>query len=171
MEEAKHTQRAIVRLSYDGKVFKTFLGESARERFENETRVLKYLEEKGCNFVPRVLETDAQKLLLVTTNCGARVDRVSPEKKKKIFEELLSYGVRHDDAETRNLTYRRSDGRFCVIDFEFATILEDHENEPPAVDLNAPRGAEKTQRKADPEHDAQNPYIRRHPQNSHKQRG
>ena len=23
----------------------------------------------------------------------------------------------------RNITYRTSDGRFCVIDFEFATIL------------------------------------------------
>jgi hypothetical protein len=25
----------------------------------------------------------------------------------------------------RNVTYRFSDGRFCVIDFEFATILPD----------------------------------------------
>jgi len=25
----------------------------------------------------------------------------------------------------RNITYRVSDGRFCIIDFEFATILDD----------------------------------------------
>ena len=25
----------------------------------------------------------------------------------------------------RNITYRTSDGRFCVIDFEFATLLDD----------------------------------------------
>jgi len=31
--------------------------------------------------------------------------------------------VRHDDPDMRNVTYRAADGRFCVIDFEFATIL------------------------------------------------
>ena len=149
MEEAKNTQRAIVRLSYDGRVYKTFLGEDAETRFRNETRVLRYLEENGCNFVPRVLEADPEKLLLVTTNWGSRVDRISREKKDAVFEELLSYGVRHDDAEARNLTYRRSDGRFCAIDFEFATILADHEGEPPVVDLDALRGAARTQRKPD----------------------
>ena len=33
--------------------------------------------------------------------------------------------MRHEDAELRNITYRNSDGRFCIIDFEFATIVED----------------------------------------------
>jgi len=31
--------------------------------------------------------------------------------------------VRHDDPDMRNVTYRQSDGRFCVVDFELATIL------------------------------------------------
>jgi aminoglycoside phosphotransferase (APT) family kinase protein len=35
--------------------------------------------------------------------------------------------VRHDDAEMRNVTYRQADGRFCLIDFEFATILDPKE--------------------------------------------
>jgi hypothetical protein len=30
-----------------------------------------------------------------------------------------------DDAELRNVTYRQTDGRFCLIDFEFATILDE----------------------------------------------
>jgi hypothetical protein len=34
----------------------------------------------------------------------------------------------------RNVTYRQSDGRFCVIDFEFATILES--DTKPAHDLS-----------------------------------
>ena len=29
-----------------------------------------------------------------------------------------------EDRELRNITYRASDGRFCIIDFEFATLLE-----------------------------------------------
>ncbi|MGE9291827.1 MAG: serine/threonine protein phosphatase [Puniceicoccales bacterium] len=168
MEEAKHTQRSIVHLTYDGKVYKTFLGDDAEKRYQNECRVLQYLADKGCDFVPKILSKDDSKLLLVTTNCGGRVDRISQEKKEKIFADLQSYGVRHDDAETRNLTYHRREGRFCVIDFEFATILEDYDGEPPVVDLNAHRGAEKTQRKADPAHDVDNPYIRRRPPESRK---
>jgi hypothetical protein len=37
---------------------------------------------------------------------------------------LLPYGVRHDDPEVRNVTYSNKEGRFCLIDFEFATILD-----------------------------------------------
>jgi hypothetical protein len=43
---------------------------------------------------------------------------------KELFDELETYGVRHDDAFLRNVTYRATDGRFCLIDFEFATILD-----------------------------------------------
>jgi hypothetical protein len=42
-----------------------------------------------------------------------------------LFAELEAYGVRHDDPDIRNVAYRFSDGRFCLIDFEFATILPD----------------------------------------------
>ena len=41
-----------------------------------------------------------------------------------MFAELEQYGVRHEDRELRNVTYRTSDGRFCLIDFEFATLLD-----------------------------------------------
>jgi hypothetical protein len=44
-------------------------------------------------------------------------------KLKELFAELERYGVRHDDPDLRNVTYRQSDGRFCLIDFEFATLL------------------------------------------------
>ena len=49
---------------------------------------------------------------------------MSTEKQAKLFSELESYGVRHDDAAIRNVTYNPRLGRFCIIDFEFATILE-----------------------------------------------
>ncbi len=123
MEEAKNTARAIVHIGYDGRVHKYFKGPQARERYENEVRVLRFLEERGCGFVPRIVESDDAQLYLVTSNCGARVDRMSDQKKEHIFAELEQYGVRHDDAEVRNITYSTQLGRFCVIDFEFATIL------------------------------------------------
>jgi len=125
MHEIKDTVRALVRISYDGRVHKTFRGHRAKERFENEVRVLRQLEARGCPFVPRLLEADPAALKIVTTNCGARVERVNPDKQKEIFAELENYGVRHEDRDLRNITYRASDGRFCVIDFEFATLLDD----------------------------------------------
>ena len=36
MEQVKDTARALVRISFDGSVHKTFRGHMARERFENE---------------------------------------------------------------------------------------------------------------------------------------
>lgn len=123
MREVKDTLRAMVRIGYDGKVYKTFRGPKAQERFENEVRVLQHLEKKGCTFVPRLLESNPEELQIVTTNCGNRVEHLDEARTKEIFDELLPFGVRHDDAEMRNVTYRQSDGRFCLIDFEFATIL------------------------------------------------
>ncbi len=124
MREAKNTARALVRIGYDGRVHKEFRAANAKERFENEVRVLKYLEQRGCEFVPRLLEADPENLRIVTTNCGSLVQQLSDEKVKSLFDELKHYGVRHEDPFLRNITYRAMDGRFCIIDFEFATILE-----------------------------------------------
>jgi tRNA A-37 threonylcarbamoyl transferase component Bud32 len=123
MLKVKDTLRATVHLSFDGRVFKTYHGLNAKERFKNEMRVLKFLESRGCNFVPRLLEADKKNLRIVTTNCGSRVDHLDAKRMKELFAELEKFGVRHDDADPRNVTYRFSDGRFCLIDFEFATIL------------------------------------------------
>jgi tRNA A-37 threonylcarbamoyl transferase component Bud32 len=124
MHEMKDTPRALVRIGFDGRVHKTFRGHLARERFGQEVRVLEYLEKRGCPFVPRLLESYPDELKIVTTNCGTRVDRVNPERQRQLFAELETYGVRHEDPELRNITYRTTDGRFCIIDFEFATLLD-----------------------------------------------
>ena len=130
MLKVKDTLRATVNLTYDGRVIKVFHGANAQERFDNEVRVLKHLEARGCNFVPRVLEADREQLRLVTNNCGSRVEHLDEKRTKELFAELEPFGVRHDDADMRNVTYRKQDGRFCLIDFEFATILDDPEKPP-----------------------------------------
>jgi tRNA A-37 threonylcarbamoyl transferase component Bud32 len=130
MLKVKDTLRATVHLSFDGRVFKAYHAANALERFDNEVRVLKHLEARGCPFVPRLLEADREKIRIVTTNCGQRVQQLDDKRRDEIFAELEKYGVRHDDVDIRNVTYRFSDGRFCVIDFEFATILPDNPPTP-----------------------------------------
>lgn len=133
MQEMKDTARALVRIGYDGRVHKTFRGHMARERFEHEVRVLRYLEQRGCTFVPRLLESSSDELKIVTSNCGQRVDQVNEERQRELFAELEAFGVRHEDQNIRNITYRRADGRFCIIDFEFATILDDGTGKPASL--------------------------------------
>ena len=123
MPVVKDTLRATVRVGYDGRVSKIFRGPKADDRFANEVRVLRHLEAKACGFVPRLLAADPDKHQIITTNCGSRVDHLDAARIRELFAELEPYGVRHDDPERRNVTYRQSDGRFCLIDFEFATIL------------------------------------------------
>jgi len=131
MHDVKDTLRASVRISYDGRVIKMFRGPKAAERFATEVRVLRHLEAQGCTFVPRLLEADAEELRIATTNCGSRVEHLDEARTKELFAELEAYGVRHDDPDVRNVTYRQQDGRFCLIDFEFATILPGFENPTP----------------------------------------
>lgn len=131
MQEIKDTRRALVRIGYDGTVFKTFRGHEARERFENEVRILQHLESKGCTFVPRLLSHDPETLQISTTNCGQRIEQISPEKMADLFAEVETFGVRHEDQDMRNVTYSRALGRFCLIDFEFATLLDDPTHRSP----------------------------------------
>lgn len=124
MDEIKDTQRASVRIGYDGRVHKIYRGDFAKERFQNEVRVLEYLAEKGCDFVPELLEKCEEDLSIVTSNCGRIVESISKEKEQATFAKLESFGVKHGDAFSRNITYSPHKGHFCVIDFEFSTIIE-----------------------------------------------
>jgi tRNA A-37 threonylcarbamoyl transferase component Bud32 len=123
MLQVKDTLRATVNLGFDGRVYKQYHGRDADKRFDNEVRILRHLEARGCQFVPRLLEADAQQLRIITTNCGSRVEHLDAERLRELFAELENFGVRHDDPDIRNVTYRLTDGRFCLIDFEFASIL------------------------------------------------
>ena len=124
MLKVKDTLRATVNLTFDGRVIKAYHGPNALERFTNEVKILRHLEARGCPFVPRLLEADSAQLRITTTNCGTRVEHLDEARTKELFAELEQFGVRHDDPDMRNVTYRNSDGRFCLIDFELATILQ-----------------------------------------------
>lgn len=125
MPNAKNTRRASVHIGYDGRVHKSYRDARAEERMKTEVAVLRHLGEQKCSFVPELLDVDWDQMKIVTTNCGTRVQHLSDRKIKQLFDQLERYGVRHEDPYLRNITYRKSDGQFCLIDFEFATLLDD----------------------------------------------
>ena len=124
MKEIKDTVRSRVRIAFDGKVYKTFHGTNARQRFANEVRVLQHLESRGCQFVPRLIAADEHNLEIVTTNCGQPVTQMSSGKQQEIYRALETFGVRHGDPFLRNITYCRQRNCFCVIDFELAELVD-----------------------------------------------
>ncbi len=120
----KHTERSTVRCAFDGLVHKLYRGHHARQRLENEVHVLEHLRSRNCPFVPRLIEVDRANLAIVQSNCGVAVQRLSDFRLRQLFDSLYDFGVEHGDCELRNVTYRAMDGIFCIVDFEFASILE-----------------------------------------------
>lgn len=124
MRNLKDGIRAHVRIDWNGRVHKRFRGTDADKRYANEVAVLKVLEQRGCPYTPHLLEEHPGELYFVSSNCGSPVPNLSREKAQELFAELeRDYGVRHGDAEARNVTYSAQLGRFCIIDFEIAEIL------------------------------------------------
>ena len=83
MREEKNTQRSVVNIGFDGRVHKTFRGHQAEERFENEVKVLKYLESRGCDFVPRLIESDHSSLKIVTSTLARKLKCLAMKKLKR----------------------------------------------------------------------------------------
>ena len=135
MKELKDGIRSHVRIDFKGNVHKTFRGHQKAQRCENEVRILRALENRSCPYVPRLLEYYPERHYIVTTNCGRPAPDISRPKSDILFADLESeYGVRHDDPEPRNVTYCQQLGRFCLIDFELATLLPE-----PTENHNRPR--------------------------------
>lgn len=123
-EPLKDGIRSHVRIDFYGNVHKRLRGTAAAQRYATEVKVLKVLEQRGCPYVPRLLEEHPEECYFVSTNCGQPASQISKDKADRIFAHLeRDYGVRHLDAEARNITYSDKLGRFCVIDFELAEIL------------------------------------------------
>ena len=126
MEPMKDGLRSHVRIDFYGNVHKRMRGSDVASRYAKEVEVLKVLEQRGCPYVPRVLEEHPEEYYFVSTNCGRPAPQITKEKADSLFAALeRDYGVRHLDAEPRNITYSDKLGRFCIIDFELAEILPD----------------------------------------------
>jgi len=124
LEPLKDGIRSHVRIDFYGNVHKRLRGTAAAERYATEVKVLKVLEQRGCPYVPRLLEEHPEENYFVSTNCGRPADQISKKKADSLYAALeRDFGIRHLDAEPRNITYSDKLGRFCIIDFELAEIL------------------------------------------------
>ena len=136
MRDLKDGIRAHVRLDGLNRVHKRFRGTDADKRYATEVMVLKVLGERGCEYVPKLLEEHPEELYFVSTSVGKPADTISKERSDQLFAELeRDYGVKHLDPEPRNITYDMHKGRFCIIDFELAEVLED-----PKIETETPGG-------------------------------
>jgi len=125
MRNLKDGIRSLVKIDFYGNVHKYFRGTDKEERFTNEIRILKALEQRGCKNVPHFIDSDESELHLITSNCGSPAPNLSQRKSDALFAKLEDqFGVRHDDPFPRNITYDSKAGQFCVIDFELATLLD-----------------------------------------------
>jgi|688.fasta_scaffold33185_9 hypothetical protein len=132
MQPLKDGIRSEVRIDFYGNVHKRLRGTAADKRYATEVKVLKVLEERGCPYVPKLLEEHPDELYFVTSNCGKIADQITKDKADRLFAKLeREYGVRHLDAEPRNITYSDKLGCFCIIDFELAEILPSPSDTPP----------------------------------------
>ena len=124
IEPLKDGIRSHVRIDFYGNVHKRLRGTDADVRYAKEVEVLKVLQQRGCTYVPRLLEEHPEENYFVSTNCGRPAPNLSKAKADSLFAALeRDFGVRHLDAEPRNITYSDKMGRFCIIDFELAEIL------------------------------------------------
>lgn len=125
--------RSTVRIDFYGHVHKRLRGTDADKRYATEVIVLKELERRGCTYTPRLLEEHPEELYFVSTNCGKPAPQISKEKADSLYADLeRDFGIRHLDAEPRNITYSDKLGRFCIIDFELAEILPP----PPGLEIS-----------------------------------
>ena len=90
MNEVKDTLRSRVRMSFEGLVYKTFRGPRAEERFANEVRVLRHLQERGCPFVPPLVSWDPEHLEIVTRSCGSRVEHLDQGLAAEVWDRLVT---------------------------------------------------------------------------------
>lgn len=137
MLKFKNTGRVQVVDAFDNhviKCFKSFRGANAVQRFQNECRVLRHLNQLECPFVPRLMDSSPTLLSITTEHCGRSVEQLSEGRVQQLFDRLLEYGVRHDDPVLRNVLYDSRCNEFKLIDFELAEILDENMSVSPRME-------------------------------------
>lgn len=105
------------------------------DRYKNEVRIYKRLEQLQGRYIPRFLgeatsDSGTPAIILQYVE-GTPLDQLSPEDLRNeavlkglehTYDQLTEHGVVHNDPELHN--FIRTDGGVLVIDFDFAKIVK-----------------------------------------------
>lgn len=95
----KDTERSLVKLDKDkGIIEKTFVGNNAKERFENEVNILKHLDNKGFYNCPKLLDSDPENFVVTQTYVGEKLGEIDIAEHRNIHNRLIAFGVTHNDS-------------------------------------------------------------------------
>tara|TARA_R100000654_G_scaffold53144_1_gene79287 strand:+ start:261 stop:764 length:504 start_codon:yes stop_codon:yes gene_type:complete len=95
----KDTERSLVKLDKDkGIIEKTFVGNNAKERFENEVNILKHLDNKGFDNCPKLLDSDPENFVVTQTYVGEKLGEIDIAEHRNIHNRLIAFGVTHNDS-------------------------------------------------------------------------
>ena len=95
----KNTERSLVKLYKDkGIIEKTFVGDNAKERFENEVNILKHLKNKGFDNCPELLDSDPENFVVTQTYVGEKLGEIDIADHTNIHNRLIAFGVTHNDS-------------------------------------------------------------------------
>ncbi len=78
-------------------IVKNFRGRDKKKRFENETTILRYLESKGCECVPKLLDSDPETLTTITTYVGENALKINEIDHRSLHNRVEAFGVTHND--------------------------------------------------------------------------
>ena len=78
-------------------IVKNFRGRDKKKRFENEVAILQYLESKGCECVPKLLDSDSETLTTITTYVGEKVFEINEVDHRVLHNRVEAFGVSHND--------------------------------------------------------------------------
>ena len=93
------SKRSLVKLDKEkGIIEKTFVGDNAKERFENEVNILKHLKNKGFDNCPKLIDSDPENFVVTQTYVGERLGEIDIAEHRKIHNRLIAFGVTHNDS-------------------------------------------------------------------------
>jgi len=126
--EGSGRSNARVNVSKSKIIKEYFDHKSAEKRFENELKIYLLAKKKKLSYIPKLISYNRNKRQLVIKNVG--IDLKSYLSKRnvtledflpkinKVYTDLVSNGVYHNDLRTKNILYNAKTDKIYLIDFE-----------------------------------------------------
>ena len=116
------------------KIIKTYSSNRGRKAFEKELMVYKLAKKKKVKFIPKLLDYDEDKRILVIENVGTSLDKLIKNNKvkrdlflpkiEKVYNKFLEvFKLYHNDLRYKNIVYNKKKNKLYLIDFEFTNDI------------------------------------------------